>query len=194
MVELSQGDFARAARGGSLDLSDVEQFLLGISSQARSAVKRVHSQSVDEARTYLRTRFGQYFGGPADATARSYLSSFEAYVGWDATAESCEKGVQTLIDFLPEGAVRGRADIIFARDPDQFEPRVLLWDELRLSRESAEIIALPSLLAVEQRYGDNSVPFVDVWQLATGQRERVEADVARARDDDVREILRRVDA
>lgn len=193
MRPLSHGDFARAVRGGSLDISEIEEFLLGMSAQARSAAKKVHSESVDRARAYLEGRMAQHLGGPAEETARGYLASFETYVAWDGAAEPCEKRVQEIVAFPADRPVRGRADILFDCGLGRYEPRFLLWDDLRMDRSAAEMIALPCLRAVEQRFGDGSVAFVDVWQLATRQSERVAATDAAAREGDVCELLRRLD-
>lgn len=192
MTDLSQGDFSRLVRGGPLDLSEVELFLLGMASQAKAAAKRVHRESAEDARDYLDGCMAQHMGGPAEPTARSYLSSLQTYIEWDATAEPAEPGVQPRISFEPDGTIRGRADIVFDRGAGQYDGRLLLWDDLPMDRRAAEIIALPSLRAVEHRYGDGSVRFVEVWQLATRQGERVDATSAEARTAEVHEILRQV--
>jgi hypothetical protein len=193
MKPLSQGDFGRLVRGGTLD-EQIERVLMMMWNYARSAARRVHTESVEQARAYLRTNLAQFMGGPAASTARSYLRSFETYVEWDATAYPIESGAQVEISFAPEGVIRGRADMVFVRGPERYSGRLLLWDELPMTREAAETIALPSLRAVQRRYAEGMVPFVEVWQLATGQAERVDADSAAARDDDVRRILRGLEA
>lgn len=129
-------------------------------------------------------------GGPA--TARSYLRCFETYVEWDASADPAEPGVQPKISFAPDGVIRGRADIVFVRGQERYSGRLLLWDELPMNRDAAEIIALPCLRAVEASYG-GTVPFVEIWQLSTREREQVDAESAGARNDDVHRILRRLD-
>lgn len=160
-----------------------------LATQTKAAIKRVHSRSVDEARAYLRGAFARATGTPAESTARGYMRCFETYVEWDASAESAAKGVQRLVDFMPEGEIRGRADVIFLRSPEQIEARLVFTDELPMSRNAAELITLPGLLAVEDEYGDGTVTSVEVWQLATGDAESVDAAAARARESDVRGIL-----
>lgn len=190
MRRLTQGEFARLARGGSIEgAEDVERTVQILATQTKAAIKRVHKESVDQARGYLRNAFARSIGTPAGPTANSYMRCFETYVTWDGTAERAEKGVQRLVDFAPEGEIRGRADVIFVRQPDQIEARLLFTDELPMSRAAAELIALPALLAVEDEYGEGTVTSVEAWQLASGQRERVDAATAKAREGDVRAIL-----
>ena len=192
MDVVPQGDFGRLVRGGTLD-EELEPVLRTMWTQARSAALRVHRESVSDARAYLRECMAQHTGTPAEATARSYLRSFETYVEWDATAYPIEPGTQVQISFAPDGLIRGRSDMVFMRGPERCSGRLLLWDTLPMDRDAAEIIALPSLRAVERRYGNGTVAFVEVWQLATGQPERVDAAAAVAREDDVRRILRTSD-
>jgi hypothetical protein len=192
MEVVPQGDFGRVVRGGTLD-EELVPVLRTMWTQARSAALRVHRESVEDARAYLRECMAQHMGGPAEATARSYTRSFETYVEWDATAYPAEPGAQVKITFAPDGVIRGRADMVFLRGPERCSGRLLLWDDLPMDREAAEIIALPSLRAVEQKYGDGTVAFVEVWQLATRQPEQVDEASAAARDDDVHRILRELD-
>jgi hypothetical protein len=189
MEVLSQGNFGRLVRGGTLE-EELEPVLRTMWSYANSAAKRVHKDPVEQARAYLRGRMARYMGGPAETTARSYLRSFETYVEWDATADPAEKGVQPRISFAPDGVIRGRADMVFIRGPERYAGRLLLWDDLSMNRDAAELIALPSLRAVESAYGEGTAEFVEIWQLRTGERERVNAASAAAREDDVRRILR----
>jgi hypothetical protein len=190
MRRLSQGQLARVVRGGSIEgEEDVERGLQIIANQTRAAAKRVNTQSVDEARIWLRGRLARAEGTPLQAAARAYMRCFETYVEWDATADHSEAGVQPEVNFMPEGIIRGRADLIFERGPDRVEARLLFTDELSMDRNAAELISLPSLRAVESRYGSGTVAFVEVWQLASGQQERVDAAAAEARDGDVRAVL-----
>jgi hypothetical protein len=192
MEALSQGEFGRLVRGGTLD-ERLVPVLRTMWSWSRSAVLKVHGESVAEARAYLTGRMAPYMGGASDATARSYLRAFETYVEWAAPADPVDSGTQTEIGFPPDGAIRGRADMVLFRGQDRYAGRLLLWDDLPMDRDAAEIIALPSLRAVERAYVVGSVEFVEIWQLRTRERERVNAESAAAREDAVRRILRRLD-
>jgi hypothetical protein len=143
MDALSQGDFGRVVRGGKPD-SEPERVLQLMWTYASSAAKRVHRESADAARTYLTTNMRQFSNTPSEATARSYMRSFETYVKWDDTAYPAEPGVQVEISFASDGMVRGRADMVFVRGAERCSGRLLLWDHLPMDRVAAEIIALPA--------------------------------------------------
>ena len=200
MVNLSQAEFTRLARGDEITPGvepPTEYFILGIRSSAGACIRRVHSESVEMARSRFASKNGHYLfgGGPAGAAARAYRQYLERYISLDGTAAEAvdlpSKGVA--VSFEPGNIVRSRPDVVLGpNEDDEYEVRVLLWDELALDRASAEMIALPALEYVRNTLGSDAV--VCVWQLATQQEEIVSADEADARRPDVEALLLGVDA
>jgi thioester reductase-like protein len=88
------------------------------------------------------------------------------------------------------GVVRARPDVILGNEETgEYEVRALLWDELALDQDSAELIALPLVERVEDAYGEGKVGVVKVLHLVTNQIEEVAASVARGRRTDVEALL-----
>jgi hypothetical protein len=200
MVNLSQAEFTRLARGDIITPGiepPTEYFILGIRSSAGGCVRRVHSESVEMARSRFASVNGHYLfgGGAAAAAARAYRQCLERYISLDGTgAEAVDlpsKGVP--VAFEPGNIVRSRPDVVLGPNEDGlYEVRVLLWDELALDRASAEVIALPALEYVRSTQGADAI--VRIWQLATQQEEIVSPDEADGRRGDVEALLLGLDA
>jgi hypothetical protein len=176
---------------------DTEYFILGIRSSAGACVRRVHSESVEMARSRFASTNGHHLfgGGPAAAAAQAYRRCFERYISLDgAAAEAIDlpsKGV--VVSFSPGNVVRSRPDVVLSPDANGLhEVRVLLWDELAIDNTSAEMIALPALEYVRSTLDANAV--VRVWQLAREQEEIVSPEQADARRADVEALLVAADA
>lgn len=195
-ADLSQADFCRLARGGDLAPPGglpAEKIVLGISSASHAAVRRVHNETPEIALSNLAGTLRKYFlsGGQPAQTARHYQECVETYIAWDGQAapatETPARGKSIGYD---GGIVRARPDVILGDDgTGEYEVRVLLWDELPLKRDSAELIALPAVERVEETYGPGKVAVVNVFHLATNDLEQVAADSAHARRADVEELL-----
>jgi hypothetical protein len=198
MAELSQAEFGRVARGASINPGnppDVEWFILGMRQSAIAAVRRVHSQSPDDARAYFQGKASGFYlqGGAAAATARSYRDCIERYIAWDGQAATAEatptKGIE--VRFSPDHVVRARPDVVLG-GPGTYEARVLLWDDLPLGPDAAELIALPAVGYVESEFGKDKAAPVSVWQLATSDRESVGPAAAEGRRSDVEALLAQI--
>lgn len=199
MSEVPQADLARAIRGGVVDdSSEIEPVVLGISSVARAAVRRVHRTSPHVARAYYSGKVAGYLsqGGSAAATARSYGDSIDQYILWDSQAGGwgadirCD--VPSKITFAPGDMVRAIGHIVLNAQPGEVEVRMLLWDELPFDQKAAEMLALPVLEAVDANYGAGATKLVHVWQLAQGQQAVVLPGAAQARFADVAGVLSRL--
>lgn len=197
MADVSQAEFCRAVRGGSVNVGgtpDVEFFVLGLSSSARAAVRRVHKDSPAAAQAYFGNRAAQFLqgGGTGAATARSFESSVDRYIQWDGTAPPAPPTRLDLSHQVAFGAgnsIRAIAHVVVEDDQGQHVTRLLLWDDLPLSSVDAEMLALPVLECAEAHLGAGSVSRVEVWQLGTNQREVVSPAAARARRTDVQQFL-----
>jgi hypothetical protein len=197
MADVSQAEFCRAVRGGSVrvgETPDVEFFVLGLSSVARAAVRRVHKDSPAAARAYFGSRVAQFLqrGGTGAATARSFGNSVDRYIQWDGTAPPAPPTRLDLghhVTFGVGNSIRALAHVVVEDGQGQHVARLLLWDDLSLSSADAEMLALPVLECAEARLGAGSVSRVEVWQLGTNQREVVNPATARARRADVQQFL-----
>jgi hypothetical protein len=195
MISLTQSEFARLARGDVITPGlgpNVDYFVLGIGSSARASVRRVHTESVDAARSHFAGATARYLygAGTAAATVRMYRACIERYIsldGWAASAVDLPtKGLS--VSFPPGNVVRARPDVVFGPNADDLcEARVLLWDELPLNRSAAEMIALPVLRYV--RNTQDADARVAVWQLSRQEEEIVSPDEADARQADVENLL-----
>jgi hypothetical protein len=200
MISLAQAEFTRLARGSAItpgEGPDVEWFLLGIRSSAGAAIRWVHKESAARGRSHFAGVNAQYLfgGGPAAAAARNYRDCIERYIALDGAGGPAvampTKGVS--ISFPPGNVVRARPDVVIGPDASGlYEARVLLWDELPLSRQAAEMIALPALKYVRSKLGAEAG--VVVWQLAREEEEIVSAGEADARQADVEGLLAAADA
>lgn len=195
MAELPQAEFGRAARGAPISpglAPDVEMFILGMGQSARAAVRRVHSDTPDDARAYLAGKHSGFLlqGGSVAAIARAYRACLERYIGWDGQAAAAvatpTKGHP--VPFAPNHIIKARPDVVLDTGSGH-EARVLLWDDLPLDAKAAEMIALPIVGYVEADFGQGSVAVVSVWQLETGQQEAVGPAAAQARRQDVETLL-----
>jgi hypothetical protein len=195
MADLSQAEFGRIARGGSLSSGPrpAEDVVLGISSTSHAAIRRVHRESPEKARADLAGKLRRFFlaGGRAAETARRYQDCVEGYIAWDETAEpATETPTKGRPVTFSNGVVRARPDVILGNEETgEYEVRALLWDELALDQDSAELIALPLVERVEDAYGEGKVGVVKVLHLVTNQIEEVAANVARGRRTDVEALL-----
>lgn len=195
-ADLSQADFCRLARGGDLAPPGglpAEKIVLGISSASHAAVRRVHNETPEIALSNLAGTLRKYFlsGGQPAQTARRYQGCVESYIAWDGhAAPATETPARGRAIGYDGGIVRARPDVILANSgTGEYEVRVLLWDELPLDRDSAELIALPAAERVEETYGPGKVAVVKVLHLAINNLEEVAADSAHARRADVAELL-----
>jgi hypothetical protein len=196
MADLSQAEYGRLARGGEITRGGVppaEEVVLGISSTSHAAIRRVHKESPTRARAVLAGKLRRFFlaGGRAAQTARKYQDCVETYIAWDGQAapatETPAKGTPVAFN---GGIVRARPDVILGdEETGQYEARVLLWDELPLDSDSAELIALPVVERVEDTYGPGKVAVVNVLHLPSNKVEQVTTDSAKARRADVEELL-----
>jgi hypothetical protein len=197
MADLSQAEYGRLARGGDVAQGGVppaEDVVLGISSTSHAAIRRVHKESPATAQAVLTGKLRRFFlaGGRAAETARRYQDCVNSYIAWDGDAapavETPSKGKP--IAYSGGGIVRARPDVILGdEETGEYEVRVLLWDELALDRDAAELIALPVAERVEDTYGEGKVSVVKVLHLVTNQLEEVAADSAHARRQDVEALL-----
>jgi hypothetical protein len=197
VAHVSQADFTRAARGSTVLAGkgqEIEPILGGISSVSKCAVREVHRNSAEAAVAYFNGRTAKWLlqGGWAAATVKTYRVSLDQYIAWDGGsggAESFDLGTKMpAILFAPNDSVRALAHVV--RDlPEGREARVLLWDDLLLDQNSAELIALPIVERVENVYGTGSIARVEVWQLAQPQRLAVLPQTARSRQTDVQTLL-----
>ena len=195
MADLSQAEYARVARGGSLSKASLpaEKLVLGISATSHAAIRRVHKESPARAKAVLAGKLRRFFllGGTAAETARRYQECVEGYIAWDGQAASAtelpSKGKPISFN---GGVVRARPDVILGNgDSGNYEVRILLWDELPLQKDSAELIALPTVERVEDTYGEGKVAVVKVLHLVTNDLQEVAANAAHARRADVEELL-----
>lgn len=195
MAHVSQADFARAARGGTIlppEGQAIEPILGGISSVSRCAVREVHRNSPEGAISYFNSRTAKWLlqGGWAAATVKSYRVALDQYIEWDGgsgEAESFDVGNKmSPIFFGPDNSVRALAHVVF--DSGR-EARVLLWDDLPLNTTSAEMIALPIVTRIDGIHGEGAATHVEVWHLAQSQRNTVSSQAAQARHADVQTLL-----
>lgn len=198
MADLSQAEYARVARGGTLSKASLpaEKLVLGISATSHAAIRRVHKESPDRARAVLAGKLRRFFllGGTAAETARRYQDCVESYIAWDGQAapatELPSKGKPIPFN---GGVVRARPDVILGDDgTGTYEARILLWDDLPLKQDSAELIALPVVERVEDTYGEGKVAVVKVLHLVTNNLQEVAANAAHARREDVEALLNAV--
>jgi hypothetical protein len=195
MADLAQAEFTRVARGGTISKSPLpsEKLVLGIASSSHAAVRRVHSESPAQALAYLAGKLRKWFlkGGTTAQAARHYRECVERYIQWDGVGapaiETPSKGLEVTYG---ESVVRARPDVILSPDgTGQYEVRILLWDELPLDSNSAELIALPAVDRVEETYGEEKVATVKVLHLPTLRLEEVSEEAAKARREDVEALL-----
>src|SRR4051812_26618169 len=196
MTDLSQSEFGRAARGAPItpgDPPDIEYFLLGMRSSAGAALRRVHTESPDLARSRFATKMSGFLlqGGAVAAFARALRACLDQYIQWDGEAAPAvmlpTKGKP--IEFSGGHIVRARPDVVLERETGTYEARALLWDDLALDRRAAELIALPIVEYVEEEYGQGSTAVARVWQLETGEQQSVAPEEAEARRGDVEGLL-----
>ena len=199
MPELSQAEFTRAARGERITPGaepNIEPVLMGISSVAHAAVRKVHRQSPAQALSYFDGRVAKYAGGPAWPTARTFRAALQRYVAWDAAVGLPMRidgiDVKLTVDFGPGDGVRAISHVVVDDGAGGSEARIVLWDELRLRQSSAEMIALAILEAADARYGPRSTTLINVWHVTQNQPVPVTPAQARARLADVHTLFARL--
>jgi hypothetical protein len=197
MAEVSQADFARAARGAPVlggQGVEIEPIMGAISSIAKCAVRDVHRKSPEAAMAYFNGGTAKWLllGGSAAATVRTYHDSLAQYIAWDGGSGSADFDVgirKPAIVFGPGDSVRALAHVVRDLGGGQREVRIVLWDELPVDADSAEMIALPLVERIDREYGQNSTMEVGVWQVAQPQRMTVLPAAAEARRADVQTLL-----
>jgi hypothetical protein len=191
MVELAQGEYTRAVRGETIvpgQEASIELVVMGISSISRAAVRRVHSEGPQAARSYFAGKIAKYLrsGGSAAATARAYELAFERYIAWDVTGGEAEIDVSFKVPFSGGNSIRTIAHVVLG---ESRKARLLLWDELRFDTKGAEMMALPIFGCVDAMLGAGMASIVDVWQLAHDQQESVSRPAADARRPEIDALL-----
>ena len=195
MADLSQAEFARLARGGDIKegATPAADVVLGISSTSHAAIRRVHNESPSRARAVLAGKLRRFLlaGGRAAETAGRYRDCVESYILWDGEgASAVETPAKGQAVTFNGSSVRARPDVVIGdEETGEYEARVLLWDDLPLDKDSAELIALPVVERVEDTYGRGKVSVVKVLHLVTGRLEEVSPNTARARRSDVEALL-----
>ncbi len=186
MADARQAEFCRAVRGAAVTVGappPVEPLVLGLSSIARAAIRRVHRQSAASAVAYFDSRASGYLQSPGavGAAAQSFRDSVQRYIQWDATAAPAQLDLSQQISFGAGNSVRALAHVVVDDGTSSTnEVRVVLWDDLPVTANQAELIALPVLECVEGHLGAGTVSRVEIWQLGTNQREAVTPASARA--------------
>jgi hypothetical protein len=197
MAEVSQADFMRAARGGQILAGQgqvIEPIVGGIVSISKCAVREVHRQSPAYALSYFSAKTAKWLlqGGRAAATVGSYRARLDQYIAWDGGSgpvDAFDVGSKMPpIVYSPGDSVRALAHIV-RKDDNGRVARVLVWDDLPLDGQSAEMIALPVVDRLEQVYGERSAARVEIWQLDQPLRVNVTPQAARARRNEVRALL-----
>lgn len=197
MAHVSQADFTRAARGAPSSGgqgAEIEPIIGGISSIARCAVRDVHRVSPEAAMSYYNGSTAKWLllGGAAAAAVRTYHDSLAQYIAWDGGSGGADLDVglrKPAIMYGPGNSVRALAHVVRHIGVRQREVRVLLWDELALDANSAEMIALPLVERIDSEYGPGSTAQVGVWQLAQPRQETVMPAAAEERRTDVQTLL-----
>jgi hypothetical protein len=196
MLQLSQAEFTRAARGATVTPGadpDIEPVLMGITSIARTAVRKVHRTTPAAAVAYYNAGVAKYAGGPAWPTARAYAMALNRYIAWDAAVARPMRpdgiDVKLTVPFGHGDAVRAISHIVVDDGTHGSEARIVLWDELRIDQRSAEMISLPILKAADARYGAGSTSVVRVWQVAENQAVAVARTVAEARRSEIQALI-----
>lgn len=194
MPELSQADFTRGVRGERIvpgQPPNIEPIVKGISSIGRAAVRRVHKETPATALAYFAEKAARFrlIGGRAAATAEKYRQSLLQYIEWDGDGQAADLDIKGLVAFGLDDRVRALAHVVLDCDDGKREARILLWDELSLDQDAAEMIALPIVECVNAEFGIDKTAIVGVWQLARGQRYSVEPAVAEGRRGDVESFL-----
>lgn len=189
--ELGQAEFMRGVRGEKITpgrTPDIEPVVKGISSISRTAVRRVHQKSPAVARSYFAGKIARFrlMGDRAAATAQTYSDSVERYLEWNGSdGASADVDVSGDVRFGEEHRVRAIAHVVRDDGDDKKIARVVIWDDLALGKDAAEMIALPVLECADQNFGDGTTVAVEVWQLSRGEKHRVEREQALARRTDV---------
>lgn len=187
MVELSQSEYARAVRGIPVTPGAPPQtppLLLGLSAVARTAVRRVHTESPDVAVAYFNRRVAKWrAAGPrAAGTTNAFGRRLDQYVEWDRLAGLPVDRVD-VCSTVPVGRstwVRATAHVVGLEGDGHARPRVVIWDTEPCDSVTAALVALPALEATV-RLVDPHIEVIDVWQLGTGCQYAVSASAARAR-------------
>ncbi|MDA0184115.1 hypothetical protein OJ997_27650 [Solirubrobacter phytolaccae] len=199
MPELSQAEFTRAARGAHITpgvAPNVEPVIMGLSSVAHCALRKVHRDPPGHALVYFDRKVAKYAGGPAWPVARALRKALERYIAWDAAAGMPPRvdgiDVKLTVPFGPGHGVRAISHAVVDDGAGGSEARIVLWDELRLRQSSAEMIALPILEAADARYGSGSTTLVNVWQVTQNQPFPVAPTHARGRLTDIRALFARI--
>jgi hypothetical protein len=200
MPELSQAEFTRAVRGARIVPGAdprIEPVLMGITSVAHAAVRKVHRDSPAVALAYFNSRVAKYAGGPAWSAARAFGAALGRYVAWEATVGAPVRvdgsgdgiDVKLVVPFGPGDAVRAISHVVVDDGAGGSEARIVLWDELRLDQRSAEMIALPILEAADARYGGGTTSVVKVWHVALNHAVSVAPTAARARQTQIQALI-----
>jgi hypothetical protein len=196
-IELTQAEFCRLARGDRVvpgkGPAEVGLFLLGMRSAAGAACRDVHRSTPAQARSRLNRACAQslFNGGNAASFARNLLQCLDRYIELDGIAGPAAllPGKSKPIPFGAGDIVKARPDVVLGPSTNgAYEVRVLLFDDLPLTNDSAELIALPAVEFVRAELGATA-DRVLVWQLSLQQEEAVSAAQAQGRKADVTALL-----
>jgi hypothetical protein len=196
MANVSQAEFGRAARGAPVTPGlppGIEPFILGMGHSARAAIRDVHRKSPAIARADFVGKVSGFLlrGDPAADVARDYIRCIDRYIAWDGEAAPAAAlpTKPTPITFAPGDIVRAKPDVVLEGGAGKYEAQVLLWDDLALGDDAAEMIALPTVEYVETEFGAATAGSVSVWQLETSERKSVAPSFSQARRADVQALL-----
>jgi hypothetical protein len=147
--------------------------------------------------SYFDAGVAKYAGGPAWATAQAYRAGIQRYIAWDAAVgqplmvDNDGDGIDVKLEvgFGPGNTVRTWCHVVVEDGSGGTEARIVLWDELGLNQQSAEMIALPILEAADARFGAGSTSNIKVWQVALVQPVPVLPAAAQARRAQIQTLI-----
>jgi hypothetical protein len=162
-----------------------------------SAVRRLHREGPEEARSYLTQAFARspYWGPTGRAQAKSWaeaiVDAFDTYMtlATDDQRTVLPAGVASDVQ-VGNHTVGVNVDVVLL-DPSGYVARHILWDVPPLTALDAELQAAPIVAALQAELGHDRVVGVEIWHLRSAERRFVQSDHAIARLPEVEEIVAR---
>lgn len=197
MPAVRMSELQRAARGGSVTVgsptTDVPPHILGMTTSVRAAVRRVHEDSPAAGSTYITNSLAHYLaragssnpGHRGTATAaQHYVEAVEQCGAWHASS-GLETSIWQLRGYVPLSETDGVDALVrvVLEDPSTstITGRVILWDSLAVTSDSAELMAASAVTVLDQHYTSETVAGVEIWQCFGKQKQAfVPAPTARA--------------
>lgn len=165
--------------------------IMGMVSSVRSAIREVHATSPQAGETKIRTSLGGWLGWAGDSNpgrrasataAANYISAVEQCASWQSLSPLTYRTWEAkgTVCYNASDAIEVVVRVVLENSTGGVWGRLILWDTPPLPQQAAHLLASPAVEFLDQRFGQQRIAGVELWQCRTGETYVVDALDARS--------------